>query len=162
MDEAISNSADGLLVSLTTLAREFGISRDTVGRRLRNAGVRSTGERAGYPVFSLGPASTALVWADRPALAEGGNDPDSMSPTDRKAWYQSETSRLAVEKEEGTSVSADACRVELGTAVKIMIQMLETLPDILERDCGMGAEELAVLESSIRRVRADLAERLAA
>ena len=160
MSEAVSNSADGLLVSLTTLAREFGVSRDTVGRRLRDSGAMSAGERGGFPVFRLGPAARALVLAEMPALADGGNDPDRMSPTDRHAWFKSETSRLAVEQSQGLLVPAEEVRAEMAGIIKGTVQMLDTLPDILERDCSLGPVELGHVEKMIRQVRNEWAEKL--
>lgn len=161
MGEYVSNSVDGLLVSLTTLAREFGISRDTVGRRLREAGVRSTAERAGHPVFGLAPAARALVMAERVAVSPSSTDPERMTPQDRKSWYQSEKDRIAVERELKAVVSMEDCRLELALVTKSTVMMLETLPDILERDCGLGADALLILDGAIRNVREEWSEDMA-
>ena len=158
--QADVDSIDGIRVSLSGLSREFGIARETVGRRLAAAGVQSDGKRATWPVYRLGAAARALVLAEMPALADGGNDPDRMSPTDRHAWFKSETSRLAVEQSQGLLVPAEEVRAEMAGIIKGTVQMLDTLPDILERDCSLGPVELGHVEKMIRQVRNEWAEKL--
>ena len=160
MDMGVLKDINGFRVSLSGLSREFGIARETVARRLADASVRPDGEQGGHPVFRLGEASRALVLAEMPGGVCG--DPDEMKPQDRKAWYQSEKDRLAVELQQASLVTAEACRDELAAVVKATAMMLDTLPDILERDCGLAGTELDAVENLLRQVRVDWSEELAA
>ncbi|MBM0956484.1 DUF1441 family protein, partial [Escherichia coli] len=55
----------------------------------------------------------------------------------RKAWYQSERERLKFEQETAQLIPASDVRREFAIWAKAVVQVLETLPDILERDCGL-------------------------
>lgn len=150
---------NGVWLSLSGLSREFGITRETVARRLAAAGVESDKERNGHAVFRLGPASQALTQA---AAIRGGKveDPDQLPAAERKAWYQSEQARLQVELESGRLVTVEDCRAQLSIIVKATACMLETLPDILERDAGLGSAELDLVEAQIRQARIAWADEL--
>lgn len=161
MDKRVIRDINGLTVSLSGLSLEFGIARETVARRLAFAEVRADGEANGHPVFRLGAAARALVMAELPGGVVSVS-PEEMTPQDRKAWYQSEKDRLTVELQQGALVTAEDCREQLAAVVKATAQMLDTLPDILERDCGLQAGELDRVEGMIRRLREDWAEGVAA
>jgi hypothetical protein len=163
MDEQVIEQIDGVRLSLSALAREFGIARETVAKRLAAAGVQPDGERKGWPVYRVAPAARALVPAEAPVWGGGRvEDPDRLVPTDRKAWYQSEKDRLVVEREQGLLVPVEAVREQVAGVVKTTTLMLETLPDLLERDCRLPPEAVERMERQIDRVRADWAERLEA
>lgn len=138
--------------SLTQLAREFGIARETVTRRLNDAGVPSSGVRRGHPVFRVGQAASAILLPQiRPG--EALNDPDKMSPKERADWYKSEKDRLIVEREKGVSVDVNDSRQQMAVIAKTGLQVLETLPDILERDFGLQADIISGVEARIDVLR---------
>ncbi len=60
-----------------------------------------------------------------------------MDAHERKAWYQSERERLKFEQETAQLIPASDVRREFAIWAKAVVQVLETLPDILERDCGL-------------------------
>lgn len=159
MDNGVVRDINGLTVSLSGLSLEFGIARETVARRLAFAGVGPGGESSGHPVFRLGPAARALVMAELPDGAGAGN-PEEMKPQDRKAWYQSEKDRLAVEQQQGVLVVADDCRKQMAQIVMATVHTLDTLEDVLERDAGMDLDQLKVVARVIEQARAQWAETL--
>lgn len=95
--------------SLNQLAREFGIARETVQRRLQDAGIKPAGERRGFPVYRVGESAKAIL---NPPGTAGSmtNDPDRMSPKERADWYKSENDRIKFERESGLAVDTQQAR----------------------------------------------------
>ena len=138
--------------SLTQLAREFNIARETVQSRLRAANVNANGERRGFPVYSVAQAAKAILM---PHMANGHvqNDPDKMSPKERADWYKSENDRIKFERESGTAIYINDSREQMAVIAKTGLQVLETLPDILERDYGLDADIISGIEQKIDVLR---------
>ena len=57
---------------------------------------------------------------------------------------------------------ADQVREQLAFLVKTVAQMLDTLPDVLERDCQLGPTAIERVERGVDAVRGDLAKALEA
>lgn len=159
MNEHVIEQIDGIRLSLSALSREFGIARETVGKRLANAGVAPDGERKGYPVYRLAASCRALLQAE---VATSGrvDKPEDLPPLERRAWYQSERERVHLEKEQEHLVPAEEVREQLALVLKITSQFLDTLPDVLERDCRLPPDAIAVVEQRIDLARNDWADRL--
>ena len=86
---------------------------------------------------------------------------DDMAPQDRKAWYQSERERLKFEQEIGELLPASDVAREMASMAKAMIQGLETLPDILERDCAMTPSAVLRVQNIIDDMRDQIAQKVA-
>ena len=84
-----------------------------------------------------------------------------MAPQDRKAWYQSERERLKFEQEIGELLPASDVAREMASMAKAMIQGLETLPDILERDCAMTPSAVLRVQNIIDDMRDQIAQKVA-
>ncbi len=84
-------------------------------------------------------------------------DVDSLSPADRRAWFQSENERLKFEKEIGELIPASEVALEMSALAKTVVQALETLPDILERDCGLQPKDLIRVQQVTDDVRDQMA-----
>jgi len=138
--------------SLTQLAREFGIARETVTRRLNDAGVVSAGIRRGHPVFRVGQAANAIL-LPQAKPGEALNDPDKMAPKERADWFKSEKDRLIVEREKGLSVDVNDSRRQMAMIAQTGLDVLDTLPDILERDFALDAKIIASIEAKIDALR---------
>jgi hypothetical protein len=145
--------------SLNQLAREFGIARETVQSRLRAANVNPSGERRGFGVYSVSAAAKAILL---PTASEGValNDPEKMSPKERSDWYRSENDRLKYERESGLAISSHETREQMAFIAKTGLQVLETLPDILERDFNLDAVIIENIEEKIAVLRDQWAEML--
>jgi len=142
--------------SLNQFAREFGIARETVQSRLRAANVMPTGEKRGFPVYSVSAAARAILLPE--SSTPGLSDPDRMSPKERSDWFRSENERLKYEKDSGLAVGSDESREQMALIAKIGLQVLETLPDILERDYHLDAEIIAGVETRIDTIREQWAQ----
>lgn len=124
--------------SISQIARAFGMDRRTVTKRLEDGGVKPASSRGGFPVYELKAVGPALFGQ----VMVGGTDPNNMPPNERRAWYQSENERLKFEREMSQLVPMHDVRREMSSMAKGMANTLDSLPDILERDCGLSAEAL--------------------
>ncbi|WP_367154666.1 DUF1441 family protein [Methylomonas sp. HYX-M1] len=138
--------------SLNQLAREFGIARETVQSRLRSANINPNGERRGFPVYSVAQAAKAIL-VPQTSLGVTLNDPDKMSPQDRAYWFKAEIDRVKLEREIGAAVYVNESREQMAVIAKTGLQVLETLPDILERDFGLDADVIAGVEARVDVLR---------
>jgi len=82
---------------------------------------------------------------------------DKMLPPDRKAWFQSERERLKFQQETGELIPASEVVREFSSMAKAVVQVLETLPDILERDCAMTPAAVVRVQKVIDDLRDQIA-----
>lgn len=139
-------------VNVSQLAELVGMNRNLVARRLRELElVAGNGEN--LKVYELGPALQALL---TPSVKEKGE----MSPQDRKAWYQSENERLKFEEASRELIPAGECAAVYRQMVKATVMTLETLPDLLERDCALSPQATTYVQSAIDDFRDYLYEEM--
>lgn len=128
--------------------------------------------RRGCPAIQRGKQGTPWVF-DLRDVAEwrysGGRDlpdddepvePERLHPKDRKDWYDGEARRIAIARQMGELVTIDEYRDELAAVLKEVAACLETLPDVLERKCGLSPETVEMMQQTIDDQRAMLADRL--
>jgi hypothetical protein len=142
--------------SLTQLANEFGHSRETIQKRLNAANVKPTGTKRGYAVYGIGNAARAILLGG----AAGETDPEKMTPSDRLMYYKGTNERRKSEIDEGNLIEVEDARTQMAYIAKSGIQVLETLPDILERDFMLDFEVIEKIEALINNLRDQWAEHL--
>jgi len=139
-------------VNVSQLAELVGMNRNLVARRLRELElVAGNGEN--LRVYELGPALQALL---TPSAKENGE----MSPQDRKAWYQSENERLKFEEGVRGLIPAEEVAREYASMAKAVVLVLETLPDILERDCALSPKAVQLVQDKIDDLRDEMARKI--
>ncbi len=143
--------------SLNQIAREFGIARETVQNRLRSANVSPTGEKRGFPVYSVSAAARAILLPES-SSTPGLNDPDKMTPKEQRDWYAAQIDKVKLAQLTGEVVNESESREQMAQIAKIGLQVLETLPDILERDYHLDPEIIASIESRIDMIREQWAQ----
>lgn len=153
----INRIEDAYSWNITRLAEAFGLHRETVRKRLNAAGVIPSGFRNGVNVYSLKQAGPA-IFAD--VVLGGESDPDSLSPMEMRAWYQAQNERVKLDKELRRLVPAEEAHREMSVIAKAVTTTLESLPDILERDCGIDADSVARVQDIIDSIRQQLYERI--
>lgn len=146
-------SIKDIQVSLSQLADLLGMNRNSIARRLADI-PRAGGNGSNLKLYLLGDALGALVM---PSMQENGK----MSPQDRKAWYQSENERLKFEKEEREVIPVDEVVQVYSSMLKAVVMVLETLPDILERDCGLTPAAVNRVQGIIDDLRDEMARKVA-
>jgi len=139
-------------VNVSQLAELVGMNRNLVARRLRELElVAGNGEN--LRVYELGPALQALL---TPSAKENGE----MSPQDRKAWYQSENERLKFEEGVRGLIPAEEVAREYASMAKAVVLVLETLPDILERDCALSPKAVQLVQDKIDDLQDEMARKI--
>lgn len=87
-------------------------------------------------------------------------DVDSLSPNDRRAFWQAENERLKYETSTGELIPAFEVAQEMSILAKAVVQQLETLPDILERDAGLQPKALMRVQQIIDDIRDQMAQHI--
>lgn len=139
-----------LKLNINQIAEVTGMHRQTVSQRL--AGLQpAIGSNAKLKLYSLRDLLLA-------GLTEKMSvDVDSLSPNDRRAFWQAENERLKYEEKTGELIPASEVALEMGAMAKAVVQTLETLPDVLERDCGLQPKDLVRVQQVIDDVRDQMA-----
>lgn len=136
------------------------MARETVAKRIENCSVLPSEQVNGKPVYRLAQAAKAILGVTRPSGQGDGADPASLPPQDRLAWMRSERERLAVEKEKKQLVEVADHESELAAVIKRTVQTLLTLPDRLERECGLAPEVVERIVAACEAARAEYHEGL--
>lgn len=159
MGEVISTAETKIRLSISRLAAEFGMARETVSKKLRSAGIQPDGKKDGYPVYRLREAAPALIDA-APTDEAGEVDPDKLPPEKRRAWFQSERERMELEAKAGKLMPALEHERDMARVVGVVVQTFETLPDILERDEGLAPHQVERVQQHLDRARERLYEQI--
>ena len=133
------------------------MDRRTVAKRIRDAGIAPAGVRNGYEVYQLIRVAPALL-----GFAPGDAavvDPRDLPPIERRAYYQSENERLEVEQTLGLLVPAAEVEADYAALIKLIVQFMDTLPDVLERDCSLSPAQVISVQASCDQVRAQMYKR---
>ena len=139
-----------LKLNINQIAEVTGLHRQTVSQRV--AGLTP----------SLGSNSKLKLYSLRDLILTGltekmSADVDSLSPNDRRAFWQAENERLKYERETRELIPAFEVSQEMSILSKAVVQTLETLPDILERDCGLQPKDLIRVQQVIDDIRDQMA-----
>lgn len=152
----VSRLEEAFCWNITRIGDAFGLSRDTVRKRLREAGVAPSGTRNGASLYALKHVGPALFGDIINGVGEGGVDPDQLPPTERKAWFQSENERIRLERDLGTFVEAEEAHREMSRLAKAVVTTLDGLPDVLERDAGLPPEAIQRVQELMDATREQL------
>lgn len=126
MDQELST----LKLNINQLAGITGVHRQTVAARLKQI-EPALGSNNKLKLYLITDVLTELM---APVIASSHED---MTPSDRLAHWKAENERLKFEQDTGQLIPADEVAREFSVMAKAVVQVLETLPDILERDCAL-------------------------
>jgi hypothetical protein len=141
--------AAGIHCSLRQIAEETQLDRDTVQRRIAAANVIPSGKRGGHPVYRLRDVLKAVMLKDE----EGRTDPDKLEPYQRQAHYKAELDRLKLDQETRELIPRIEVEQEQARILRVMAQTLDTLPDLVERDCGATPAQVQRIERAVDECR---------
>lgn len=140
-------------LNINQISELVGMHRQTVSQRI--AGLTpSIGSNQKLKLYAL-PDLIRLGLQEKMTA-----DVDSLSPIERRAFWQAENERLKYERDTGELVPAFEVAQEMGFLAKAVIQQLETLPDILERDCGLQPKALVRVQQIIDDLRDQMAQHI--
>ena len=142
-----------LKLNINQIAELVGMHRQTVSQRV--AGLTpAIGSNSKLKLYAL----SDLI---KIGLAEKMTaDVDSLSPVERRAFWQAENERLKYERDTGELVPAFEVAQEMSFLAKAVVQSLDTLPDILERDCGLPPAALMRVQQVIDDLRDQMAQQI--
>lgn len=126
------------LWSINALAEEFGIDRRTVKKRLD--GIPAAGEVNGHPAWRLRDVAIAVMGPQGASAI--GVDPDELPPSERLNHYRAEREKAKWLEEQRFQIPMAEVEQVVATAFKSLASALDTLPDVLERDCALRPEEV--------------------
>lgn len=151
------------LLSISQLATELGIARATVAKAIDALGIEPAANRKGYAVYRIGD----LLCLRQPRQA--ANDEGKYTPAEILALAKAEESKtdnalkqLKLQREEGSLVDTNTARTQMAEIAKSCIQLLDILPDVLERDCGLAPKAVVRCKEVIDKEREQLAKALGA
>jgi hypothetical protein len=152
----VTKITSGVELSISQIAAGWGITRETAAKRVAAANARPSNTRKGYPVYLLQDVVRLMGGLDD----SGAADPDKMEPYKRQAHYKAELDRLKLEQETRELVPRIEVEQEQARTMRAVALMLDTMPDVLERDCGLSGETLARIERHIDDCREQLHKQL--
>ena len=150
---------DAYLWNITKIEQAFGVSRNTVRKRLMAAGVAPVKKIKGIPLYALDEVGPA-VFATAANVAVTKYEPDELPPKERKEFYQSENERLKFEKSTGQLIPVEEVRTDQVRVLKIVVAFFDGLPDKMERKRLFSGDQLNVLESVSDETRDQLYQEL--
>lgn len=149
----MDNELKNLRLNINQLSAITDLHRQTVASRLSNV-EPAPGSNARLKLYSVLDILKELL--SRTTASELVNV-DNMLPPDRKAWFQSERERLKFQQETNELIPAAEVSREFSSMAKAVVQVLETLPDILERDCAMTPSAVVRVQKVIDDLRDQIA-----
>jgi len=150
----VTNITEAYSWSITQIAQAFQLNRVTVRKRLAENGVSPVVIKGNSPKYSLVEVGPALFGVSQMTGSVGGYDsPDDMPPTDRKAWFQSETERLKFQRELKTLVPDDEVAREMSFIIKAVINPLDGITDTLERKADLSPKQAIAVQAEVDAIR---------
>lgn len=139
-------------------AQFFGISLPTLERWIRD----------GAPVVQQGTRGVSWI-LDLRQIAEWKYgawngcelNPETLPPTERKAWYDGETRRRALQERDRELIPAAEVEQVIATAFGAIAQGMRSIPDNIERKTGCGPDIVEAIERAIDAEMNALADKLA-
>lgn len=149
MDQEIAS----FKLNINQLAGITGVHRQTVAARLKNV-EPAPGSNAKLKLFLITDILSELM------VPSVSSELEDMIPSDRLAHWKAENERIKFEQETGQLIPADEVAREFSLMAKAVVMVLETLPDVLERDCALTPAAVARVQSIIDDLRDQMADRV--
>lgn len=156
-DENVAQLGAGVHHSLSALAREFGLDRETLRKKLAAADVAPAGEHRGNPLWRLRDVYQAVISGPDSPI-----DPAALPPFQRKAHYQAKLEEIRYLEQCGQLMPVEQYREALTAMFKRLKLFLDTLPDHLERDAGLTPPQVKRVIDLTDTLRDQLADQIAA
>jgi len=148
--------------SINRLGQLTGVDRRTLKKYLaKYAPDKKSATREEYTFKTASIALSAMPsWKTADDTKEGESDPSKMDPKDRKDWYDAENKRLAYEASTRQLIPTGEVREVVAESLKILAFALDTLPDRLEHEVGLQADQLKPMLHVLDDARQSLAHNL--
>lgn len=144
-------STDDYRWNVSQIATASGLHRDTVRKRITEAGIKPAGKKGNAPTYHLADAMQAIFASHQ--ISVSSHNPDNMAPKDRLDWYKSESERVKFGREVRDLIPVPEVRDELAEVLKMAVGWAESLPDQMERKRIFTPEQLEALEATCDELR---------
>lgn len=138
MDQKIAS----LKLNINQLAAITDVHRQTVAAKLKNI-EPAAGSNSKLKLYLITDILTELM------ISTVSSSLEDMQPPDKLAHWKAENERLKFEQDTGQLIPADEVAREFSLMAKAVFMVLETLPDILERDCALPPAAVSRVQSVI-------------
>lgn len=155
MSDDTITTIDAFTHTITSAAREFGVSQRKLKRRVEEAGIEPAGYYRGHVVFRIADLAMALYAKDVPAAPP---EFDAYTPAERRAWFESEKLRLEIEAELAHLVPAEEAAREFDRMARVALKGL----DEIEQAAVEHNELSEIARAGIRRTFRPIREQLEA
>lgn len=126
--------------------------------------------RRGCPVVERGRLNKPWVfdllvvaeWRITGQRADADLDPDTLPPSDRKAWYEGEAKKRELQIGAKELIPAADVEQTIATAFAAIAQDIRAVPDNLERRHGVSPEIAEKVEAALFEAMDAMADRLGA
>lgn len=152
MDENVSSLGAGVHLSLSALAREFGVDRETLRKRLAAVDVAPAGEHRGNSLWRLRDVYQAVITGPDSPI-----DPAALPPFQRKAHYQAKQEEIRYLEQCGELVLKIEFEHQLIRITKMFVFALDTLPEALERSCSLQPVQVKAAIELCNKTRNEIA-----
>lgn len=142
-----------LKLNINQLAAITDVHRQTVAARLKNI-EPAAGSNSKLKLYLITNILTELMI---PTVSSSLED---MQPSDRLANWKAENEHLKFEQDTGQLIPADEVAREFSLMAKAVVMVLETLPDILERDCALPPAAVSRVQGVIDDLRDQMAQKV--
>jgi hypothetical protein len=149
MDQEIAS----LKLNINQLAAITDVHRQTVAARLKNI-EPAAGSNSKLKLYLITDILTELM------IPTVSTNLEDMQPSDRLAHWKAENERLKFEQDTGQLIPADEVAREFSLMAKAVVMVLETLPDILERDCALPPAAVSRVQTVIDDLRDQMAQKV--
>ena len=149
MDQEIAS----LKLNINQLAGITKVHRQTVAARLKNV-EPAPGSNSKLKLYLVTDILSELMI---PTVSANVGD---MTPPDRLAHWKAENERIKFEQDTGQLIPADEVAREFSLMAKAVVMILETLPDVLERDCALTPSAVTRVQSVIDDLRDQMAQKV--
>ena len=140
-------------------AQFFGITLPTLEKWIRDG--MPTVQKGSRGVSWIIDLHAAAEWRYVARLPSGQLDPETLSPAERKLWYDGETRRRELQERDRHLIPESEVEQTTATAYAAIAQSILALPDQLERRVGLTPAQSEAAQVAIHDTLNDLAERLA-
>ncbi|MGB1201250.1 MAG: DUF1441 family protein [Cognaticolwellia aestuarii] len=145
---------DNYLFNITQLGEAFGLHRDTVRKRLVSANVKANSVKKNTALYHIKDVAEAIL--EKSSSSVSAQDPDSMKPGERKAWFDSENARLNYKKECGELCESHDVARKFADVFKAIANTLDSLPDLLERKANLTPDQAEQIQKQTDNMRENL------
>lgn len=135
-----SAKVDPSLANITRLAVYFELGRDTIRKRLEAAGVSPAQEIGQTRYFKISEAAQACF--GEVGRFNPGADAENLTPSEEKDYWMARLKEVEFKRTISEYVEATEVRKEFKALYETIDQVIQSYPDILERDEGLPPKEV--------------------